>query len=568
MKFWALFLVFSGLAAAQVPSSKHVWIITEENHSFEEVIGNASMPYYNSLADRYGLATEYYSNQHNSLRALMWLTAGRPVTADDNSVSCFNVNNIVRGVLALRLTWKSYQVDLPYAGFQGLSWEDYVRRHNPLIDFKDSCSGEQALNSVPFTQLSTDIGNNDTPNYIYISPNLNEDAHNGTLVEADQWLEQHLPAILARPEFSPGGDGLLFVVWDEGDPANDNRCSARVRSGCGGRLATLVIGPQVRPHYQSSIRYDHTNLLRTVCDAMGVASCPGEAGVAIPMADFFNTVNLIAPLSNASVASPVHVQADTNDSSPVSTVQIYVDDSLEYQVEGSKLDTMLAMSPGTHHLELQSWDANGGIHKSVGEVDVQEEAVVVQLPIPQATVSSPVSVVATAGGTNPVHLMQIYVDDRLVYQANSSSLNTSVPLSYGFHYLVVQASDDSGRVTKNGSYITVSKPAITIISPVAATEMDSPAEIVATAQDPNPIDAVQVYVDGALRYEFSGTGLQIPLSIAAGTHSLTVQGRDVAGGVYKRSETVSIKPPPGSISSPANNASAASSVTSKQRHSD
>jgi hypothetical protein len=38
MKYWALLLVLSGLATAQVPKSKHIWMITEENHSFEEVM--------------------------------------------------------------------------------------------------------------------------------------------------------------------------------------------------------------------------------------------------------------------------------------------------------------------------------------------------------------------------------------------------------------------------------------------------------------------------------------------------------------------------------------------------
>jgi hypothetical protein len=465
MKYWALLLVFSGLGTAQVPRSKHIWIVTEENHSFEEVIGNPSMPYYNSLAAQYGLAAEYYSNQHNSISALMWLVAGQPVTSDDNAVSCFKVNNIVRGVLSLGLTWKSYQVDLPYPGFPGLSSEHYVRRHNPLIDFTDSCSGKQALNSVPFTQLSTEINKNDIANYIYISPNLDEDAHDGTLARADQWLEQELPAILARPEFAPGGDGLLFIVWDEGDLANDKRCSARLQSGCGGRLATLVIGPQVRPHYQSSTRYDHANLLRTVCDAMGVTFCPGESAVAIAMVDFFNIINIVAPLSTASVASPVHIQADTNNSSPVIAVQVYVDDSLKYQIVGSKLDTTLAMSPGAHQLVLQSRDTNGGIHKSEMFINVQSEAVVVESPLPQATVSSPVSVVATAGGNIPVRTLQIYVDDGLVYQVNANFLNTSIPMSDGPHHLVVQAWDDSGGVTKNGSYIKVSKPAIAIASP-------------------------------------------------------------------------------------------------------
>jgi hypothetical protein len=541
MKYWALLLVLSGLATAQVPKSKHIWMITEENHSFEEVIGNASMPYYNSLAARYGLATEYYSNQHNSISALMWLVAGQPVTANDNTTSCFNVNNIVRGVLSLGLTWKSYQVDLPYPGFHGLSSQRYVRRHNPLIDFADSCSGKQALNSVPFTQLSADMRKNDTPNYVYISPNLDEDAHDGTLLAADQWLEQQLPTILAQPEFAPGGDGLLFIVWDEGDLANDKRCSARLQSGCGGRLATLIIGPQVRPRYQSSTRYDHANLLRTVCDAMGVTSCPGEAAVATPMADFFNTINIIAPSSTASVASPVHIQADTNNSSPVVAVQVYIDDSLKYQLAGAKLDTMLAMSPGAHHLVLQSRDTNGGIHKSEMFIKVEAEAVVVESPLPQATVSSPVSVIATSGGTIPVHTLQIYVDDGLVYQANSSSLNTSVPMSNGPHHLVVQAWDDSGGVTKNGSYIIVSKPTIAIASPSTTAEVYSPVEIVATTQDQNPIYAVKLSVDGVLQYEFSGTGLRIPLFIAAGTHSLAVQVWDVAGGSYKKSETLHIK---------------------------
>ena len=560
MKYFVLLIALSAIATAQVPHSNHVWIITEENHSFEEVIGNSSMPYYNSLAAKYGLATQYYSNQHNSLGALMWLVAGQPVTNDSDPASCFNVSNVVRGVLSLGLSWKTYQVDLPYPGFQGLSWLNYVRRHNPLIDFTDSCSGAQALNSVPFSQLAVDMAHNDTPNYIYISPNLDEDAHDGTLPEADQWLQENLPAILARPEFAAGGDGLLFIVWDEGDIANDDRCSTKLQSGCGGRLATLVIGPQVRPHFQSAVRYDHTNMLRSVCDALGITSCPGEGALASPMADFFDTVAIVTPLPNSTVASPVHIQANTNNSSPVTALQVYVDDSLKYQVGGSKLDIKLAMPIGTRHVVLQSWDATGGIHKSEVTVDVQPEAVVVDSPLPQAIVSSPVPVITTAGGNAAVHTMQVYVDDVLVNQTSGNSVNTSLPMSPGSHHLVVQAWDDSGAITKNGNYITVAKPTITIESPDTAAPVYSPIAIVATTQDPNPIYDMQVYVDGVLHYEFSGTGLELPLGIAAGTHSLTVQSWDVAGGTYKKSETVNIKPVLVTISSPTNNASLASPI--------
>jgi hypothetical protein len=197
---------------------------------------------------------------------------------------------------------------------------------------------------------------------------------------------------------------------------------------------------------------------------------------------------------------------------------------------------------------LQSLDAIGGIHKSETVITVQPEAVVVTLPLPRATVSSPVSVVATAGGTVPVRKMQIYLDNGLVYQANASFLKARVPMSNGLHHLVVQARDESGGVTKDGFDITVVQPAITFTSP--GTTAESPVGIVATAHDPIPIAAIQVYVDNVLRYEFSGTGLQIPLSLADGTHFLALEARDVAGRIYKKNKTVTIKPGSVDVSSP------------------
>ena len=234
MKLTALgLLLLSSIAGAQVPQSKHVWIIAEENHSYETIIGNSDMPYYNSLVRKYGLATQYYSEQHNSLSALMWLVAGQPVTSDDNSVGCFNVNNIGRQLIAAGYSWRSYQEDLPHAGFAGVSNLNYVRRHNPIIDFTDTCAANQATNSVPFTQLATDIADHKTPNYAYITPSLLNDAHNGPLSAADAWLSEHVPAILALPEFRPGGDGILFIQWDEADLSSDgytqdNRCTSAI----------------------------------------------------------------------------------------------------------------------------------------------------------------------------------------------------------------------------------------------------------------------------------------------------------------------------------------------------
>jgi phosphatidylinositol-3-phosphatase len=196
-----------------------------------------------------------------------------PVELNNDTTSCAHgEDNIVRELLQREYTWKSYQENMPYAGFQGLyggTNNTYYRRHNPLIDFSDVCPGEgQDMNSVPFSQMSTDFARGMTVNYAYITPDSDEDAHNGTLQAADRWLQSNVPAILARPEFSAGGDGVLFIVWDEGTLYTDNRCSATVASGCGGRTATLVIGPRVRANYKSTVTYHNENVLKTICAAM------------------------------------------------------------------------------------------------------------------------------------------------------------------------------------------------------------------------------------------------------------------------------------------------------------
>src|SRR5947208_2403652 len=50
-----------------VPVFSHVFIIILENQEYDNIIGNATAPYLNSLAQQYGLATNYYAIRHPSL---------------------------------------------------------------------------------------------------------------------------------------------------------------------------------------------------------------------------------------------------------------------------------------------------------------------------------------------------------------------------------------------------------------------------------------------------------------------------------------------------------------------
>lgn len=462
---WCVFFLASTAIAQNVPHSSHVWMITEENHSYEDVVGNNKMPYYNQLIGQYGLATQFYANQHSSLPALMWLVAGAPVLRNNDTTSCQNSeDNVVRELLNHGYSWRSYQDGMPYAGFQGLyggKGNRYYRRHNPLIDFTDVCPGTgQEMNSVPFTQMANDFAQGNTVNYAYITPDVDGDAHNGSLQKADKWLEANVPDILARPEFSAGGDGILFIVWDEGTLYSDNRCSAGVTQGCGGRTATLVIGPQVKAGYQSTVTYHNENVLATVCAAMGLSTCPGAAQNADPMADFFNGgsggsggIVISTPGNGANVTGPVHVIANASESQPVSQMQVW-DNGRKLGFFPGQVDATYNLAPGNHMTTVLDLDSSWNVlHISSVTYTVQAAVNGLQIisPLPNDTVSGTVHIVAHATESVPVSQIQVWDNGGKLGSWPGADVNQYFSLASGPHVVTVMDTDGNGNVLNQAS---------------------------------------------------------------------------------------------------------------------
>jgi hypothetical protein len=444
-------------------------MIAEENHSYEDVVGSSQMPYYNQLIQQYGLATQFYSNQHSSLPALMWFVAGAPIELNNDTVSCkHSEDNVVRELLKKHYTWRSYQENMPYAGFQGLfggTNNTYARRHNPLIDFTDVCPGTgQDKNSVPFSEMEKDFANGDTVNYAYITPNLNEDAHNGTLQAADRWLQANLPGILARPEFSAGGDGILFIVWDEATLSTDNRCSATVSKGCGGRTATLVIGPGVKPGYQSTITYHNENVLTTVCAAMGLSTCPGASQNAEPMADFFksggsagtpsNDVVISTPGDGATIVGSVRLIAKASESEAVSQTQVW-DNGSKLGVYEDQIDTVYNLAPGKHTTSV--FDLNSSFkvihHASVTyTVESLTNGLQIISPTPNETFNmSTVHVVAHASESVPISQIQVWDNGVKLGRYQGADVNQYFSLAAGSHNVTVMDLDSNNKILHESS---------------------------------------------------------------------------------------------------------------------
>ena len=268
--------------------ASNVFVVVLENHGFSSVIGNAAMPYLNSLASSQGLATNYFANTHPSIGNQFMLTTGTIPTNDDAFSGTISSDNIVRELTAAGKTWKGYFDSLPSVGYTGGDVLPYVKHHNPFAYFSDVLdSSAQQANLVPATQLAQDIAAGQLPQFGYIIPNDYENGHECApgvtcndavaLAAADNWLRANLDPLIRSAAFQQGG--LLFILFDESDLTD-------LAHG-GGHIPVVVVGPGVKSAFQSGILYQHQNLLRTVLEQLGVTVFPGASASAAPMSDFF-----------------------------------------------------------------------------------------------------------------------------------------------------------------------------------------------------------------------------------------------------------------------------------------
>jgi Phosphoesterase family len=261
-----------------IPVFGHVILVMEENHSFSSVIGNSSMPYLNSLAQKYGLATSYFANTHPSIGNYFELTTGQIITNDDGYTGTVSADNVVRHLLAAGKTWKAYVEGLPSVGYIGGDVYPYAKHHNPFSYITDVVDSQNQLqNLVPFSEFAGDLNNNQLPQFSYIAPNMLDDGHDGSLYQADGWLQANIAPLIDSATFQK--DGLLVIVFDESFTSDT--------SHGGGQVAMLVISPSAKKGYKSTILYQHQNTCRLLMEGLGLTSFPGACESAAEMNDFF-----------------------------------------------------------------------------------------------------------------------------------------------------------------------------------------------------------------------------------------------------------------------------------------
>src|SRR5436190_8344214 len=187
------------------PDRRPVVIVMLENHAYSSMYLSPYMPNLTALTRQYGVAQKFYANGHYSIGNYMFQAFGAVETTNDNynpdRQGYFSDDNIVRHLLMLGKTYKTYQENIDVAGSTEMVSKDglYVRRHNPLSytsEFGNMTSAQRALVEVGFSPFAADLKAHQLPDFAYVTPNLINDAHNGSdpgaLQTADAWLQKNI----------------------------------------------------------------------------------------------------------------------------------------------------------------------------------------------------------------------------------------------------------------------------------------------------------------------------------------------------------------------------------------
>ena len=267
-----------------------VFTIVMENHSRGDILGNPEARFINQLAGQNAVAAGYRDSLvHPSEPNYLWMVAGQNFgILDDNDPGPSNHissrSHIADQIEAAGLTWKTYQQSMGQPC--GLTSQGpYAAKHNPFIFFDDLNGWDGSAMSrtqrcidhvVDYSQLDVDLAAGAIPHYVFITPDLQHDMHDGSVQAGDAWLAEEVPKILGSDAFNKGG--VLFLMWDEGGgvPATDDP-------------PFVAISANAKAGFVSQVPYDASSYLKTTQAILGLQSLPcspAPASVAI-MSDLF-----------------------------------------------------------------------------------------------------------------------------------------------------------------------------------------------------------------------------------------------------------------------------------------
>jgi acid phosphatase len=257
-----------------------VLIVMEENLGYSGTLGSCGAdPYLCSLASAYASATGWYGVTHPSEPNYVALASGG-IQGCVNDSSC-TANSLTAADLGGQLTatsipWVAWMEGMPSACSTTSGSGNYVLKHNPFAFFKDNFSGACHIQPYPGARGAVPIlDGGQAPHFVWITPNLLDDMHDGSAQQGDTWLKDSLAPILASSWFTDF-PSTVIVTMDEAEGGPSGHLAAQQ----GGRVPLVVISSNAKGRGRVALAGDHYGTLRSIEESFGLAPLGGAENAA------------------------------------------------------------------------------------------------------------------------------------------------------------------------------------------------------------------------------------------------------------------------------------------------
>jgi hypothetical protein len=251
-------------------------VIMMENQTYGSVIGNGALSYLNgSLASHYPVLLKLFATSHPSLPNYLEILSGSSWGVGSDcapSPGCRGGASLPAQLDQAGISWAGYMESMPVAGYtggdtggaDGYGNNLYVQHHNPFAYFP-TLGSELSTHVKPLTGMAADLNSALPPAFVWVSPNMVDNMHDGPLTTGDTWLSQEIPAIQATQWYRDGG--RIILMWDEGQDSD----ASGIAGGNGGHVAGIVISQALYGSTADATPVDDAGVLRSIETVYGLA---------------------------------------------------------------------------------------------------------------------------------------------------------------------------------------------------------------------------------------------------------------------------------------------------------
>ena len=232
------------------PIYDHIVIVVEENHSAYQITDDYA--FFDFLLAKGASFANMFAITHPSQPNYIALFSGSTQGITDNGHYSVSATCLYHSLVAAGRTFCGYSEDLPYSGYTGDTSGAYVRKHAPWVTFA-TVSPEF---NQPFSMFPKDYQK--LPTVSFVIPNLNNDMHDGTIAQADRWLNENIKSYAF---WAQNNNSLLIVTFDE---------PYRRESPQHSPVATYFMGAGIIPGYRVETSCTLYSILRYIEDLYGM----------------------------------------------------------------------------------------------------------------------------------------------------------------------------------------------------------------------------------------------------------------------------------------------------------